>query len=424
MNQVIDFSTLTWVKNELDATLKEARQSLEAHVEDPQDEAQLGFLAAHLHQVYGTLQMVELYGASLLAEEMEQVAKAITDESVSQHDDACEVLMRAILQLPDYLERLIAGYQDIPLVLLPLLNDLRAVRGDHLLSANAMFSPDLGATLPESLRGDTSDGDLQVQARGLRHRFQLGLLGWFREKDVENSLNALSEVLDSLQAHSGDARALRLWWIAAGLAEALCADESETGVAVKRLMGQVDRSIKHLIDEGEAAMAAEVGDDLLKNLLFYVAQAPASASERILSIQSTFRLKELLPSEDELAAAQESLTGQNADLFATVGTAIREELTRLKDKLDIALRSGCKDSEQITPLVESLRSLGDTLGMLSLGAARSAVIAKAEDLQDCVDSETVPPETSLMDVASTLLFVESSVDGMGSGRSVSANGAK
>ena len=424
MNQVIDFSTLTWVKNELDATLKEARQSLEAHVEDPQDEAQLGFLAAHLHQVYGTLQMVELYGASLLAEEMEQVAKAITDESVSQHDDACEVLMRAILQLPDYLERLIAGYQDIPLVLLPLLNDLRAVRGDNLLSANAMFSPDLGATLPESLRRDSSGSDLQVQARGLRHRFQLGLLGWFREKDVKNSLNAISEVLDSLQAHSGDARALRLWWVAAGLAEALCAEEFESGAAVKRLMGQVDRRIKHLIDEGEAAMAAEVGDDLLKNLLFYVAQAPASTSERILSIQSTFRLKELLPSEDELAAAQESLTGQNADLFATVGTAIREELTRLKDKLDIALRNGCKDSQEIIPLIDSLRSLGDTLGMLSLGAARSAVIAKAEDLQDCVDSETVPPETSLMDVASTLLFVESSVDGMGSGRSVSASGAK
>ena len=96
--------------------------------------------------------MVELYGASLLAEEMEQVAKAIADESVSQHDDACEVLMRAILQLPDYLERLIAGYQDIPLVLLPLLNDLRAVRGENLLSENSMFSPDLDAPMPESLR--------------------------------------------------------------------------------------------------------------------------------------------------------------------------------------------------------------------------------------------------------------------------------
>ena len=110
MNQVIDFSTLTWVKKELDDTLKEARQALEAHVENPQDEAQPGFLAAHLHQVYGTLQMVELYGASLLAEEMEKVARAIADQSVTRREDACEALMGAMLQLPDYLDRDICDF--------------------------------------------------------------------------------------------------------------------------------------------------------------------------------------------------------------------------------------------------------------------------------------------------------------------------
>ena len=134
MNQAIDLSTLTWVKNELDQTLREARQSLEAHVETPADKAQLEMLVGHLHQVFGTLQMVELYGASMLAEEMECVGRAIADDSVSQHDEACEVLMRAILQLPDYLDRLMTGQRDIPLVLLPILNDLRAVRGANLLS--------------------------------------------------------------------------------------------------------------------------------------------------------------------------------------------------------------------------------------------------------------------------------------------------
>jgi hypothetical protein len=159
MNQAINFNTLTWVKNELDQTLREARQSLEAHVEIPEDGAQLELLAGHLHQVFGTLQMVELYGASLLAEEMECVARAIAGNTVSQHDDACEVLMRAILQLPDYLDRLIAGHRDIPLVLLPILNDLRAVRGENLLSENAMFSPNLDALLPETIVGKAVAGE-------------------------------------------------------------------------------------------------------------------------------------------------------------------------------------------------------------------------------------------------------------------------
>jgi chemosensory pili system protein ChpA (sensor histidine kinase/response regulator) len=417
MNQAIDFSTLTWVKTELDDTLKEARQSLEAHVENPQDEAQLGFLSAHLHQVYGTLHMVELYGASLLAEEMEQVAKAIADKTVTRHDDACDVLMRAILQLPDYLDRLIAGYRDIPLVLLPLLNDLRAVRGEDLLSENYMFSPDFEAVLPESVVTADADADIQKNAKALRHRFQLGLLGWFKGSGTQDALTAMGEVLEGLQGLSSNDKSARLWWVAAGVVDALREDVLDGSVAVKRLMGQVDRQIKSVLDLGESAVAQSMPRELFKNLLFYAGQA-RGAGTRVAEIQSTYKLQDLLPGEEELAAARESLTGQNADLFATVAVAVKEELGRLKDTLDIVLRNGCKDTTELQPLADSLRSLGDTLGMLSLGAAREAVNAKSNDLQSSIDAEEIPADTSLMDVASTLLFVESSVDGMGSGRAV------
>ena len=254
MNQVIDFSTLAWVKKELDDTLKEARRSLEAHVDNPQDEAQLGFLAAHLHQVYGTLQMVELYGASLLAEEMEQVAKAIADNTVGRREDACEVLMRAILQLPDYLDRLIAGYRDIPLVLLPVLNDLRAVRGENLLSENSMFSPNLNATLPESVTRRDAEGNIQGHSRDLRHRFQLGLLGWFRQSNTQQALESMTDVLERLQNLSTSDHLASLWWVASGMVDALKAQALDSSASVKRLMGQVDRQIKCIADEGEAAL--------------------------------------------------------------------------------------------------------------------------------------------------------------------------
>jgi len=423
MNQVIDFSKLSWVKKELDETLKEARQSLETYVENPEDKAQLRFLDAHLHQVYGTLQMVELYSASLLAEEMEQVTKAIAGDSVKQHDNACEILMRAILQLPDYLERLISGGRDIPLVLLPVLNDLRAIRGESQLSENFMFSPDLNVELPESFTNRKNDGDFQEHAGALRHRFQLGLLGWLRGDNARDALGCMVDVLDCLQSISASDHVARLWWVAAGLADALKGDALENNVSIKRLMGQVDRQIKCVTDHGEDALAQNVSEDIVKNLLFYVGQA-RSAGQRVAEIQSTYHLMDAFPGEDELTAAQESLTGQNADLFDTVAIAVKEELARLKDTLDIVLRNGCRDLEELEPLIVSLRSLGDTLGMLSLDAPRKAVLSKADDLRRYVDSGEVPPDTLLMDVASVLLLVESSVEDMGSGRAVPDSEAK
>ena len=71
----IDFTTLNWVKQELDETLKQARQALEAYIEDQTDKSQLKYCSTYMHQVQGTLRMVELYGAAMVIEEMEKDPK-------------------------------------------------------------------------------------------------------------------------------------------------------------------------------------------------------------------------------------------------------------------------------------------------------------------------------------------------------------
>ncbi|MDO6805540.1 hypothetical protein Q4595_24010, partial [Wenyingzhuangia sp. 1_MG-2023] len=88
-----------------------------------------------------TLQMVEFYGAALLAEEMEAVAAALADGQLRNERDGLEVLMQAIIQLPHYLDHVKVGRRDLPVVLLPILNELRSARGDSMLSETALFSP-------------------------------------------------------------------------------------------------------------------------------------------------------------------------------------------------------------------------------------------------------------------------------------------
>ena len=150
-----DYVALEWVKGEIAETLKQARQALEAFVENPQDSTRMRFCQTYVHQVHGTLQMVEFFGAALLAEEMEHLSQALIDGRVANQGEALEVLMQAILQLPIYLDRIQTARRDLPMVVLPLLNDLRAARGEKLLSETSLFSPDLSARAaalsPESL---------------------------------------------------------------------------------------------------------------------------------------------------------------------------------------------------------------------------------------------------------------------------------
>ena len=77
-----DYLALDWVRGEIQETLNQAQQALEAFVDTPDDATRMRFCQAHLHQVYGTLQMVEFYGAALLAEEMEKLAQALLEGRV------------------------------------------------------------------------------------------------------------------------------------------------------------------------------------------------------------------------------------------------------------------------------------------------------------------------------------------------------
>ena len=371
---------LRWVKNELDAVLSQASQSLQHYLESDGEAGQLIEVKEALQQVSGTLQMVELYGAAMLVTEAVELIQALTDGGVKNQEDALEILMRVMLQLPDYLEHIEAGNHDIPIVLLPLMNDLRAARNAELLTEKVLFLPELDAApLPESasdLNGE-AEHDAQSLAKKLRHHFELGLLGWFRNKNVTASLNRLKGVTDRLQASAKHDASKRLWWTTSALIEALAVGGLETGVAVKTLIGRIDREIKRLIDKGEAAFADSIPDDLVKNILYYVAQA-APQGDCVKQVKLAFSLQELLPQKTDLDNLRERISGLNAEVLGTVSAAIHEDLAEVKDKLEIFVNSQDKNVDQLDTLVTRLNGIADTVGMLGLGESREKVQEEAE----------------------------------------------
>lgn len=61
LRDAMSHAALGWVKPELDETLRQVRNEVEYYAEDPSDAGRMRFCAGYLHQVQGTLRMVELY---------------------------------------------------------------------------------------------------------------------------------------------------------------------------------------------------------------------------------------------------------------------------------------------------------------------------------------------------------------------------
>jgi chemosensory pili system protein ChpA (sensor histidine kinase/response regulator) len=409
----IDFTTLGWVKPQIDETLLQARQALEAYVEDPADASLMRFCATYLHQVQGTLRMVELYGAAMLTEEMEALAQALLDDKAPDRDESYTVLMRGLVQLPDYLERVQAGNKDIPIVLLPLLNELRGCRKEAPLAESALFAPNLEHGLPSDVPGARAplpSGDLRQRVTALRARFQMLLAAWLRAP-ASADFNGLRQTLDQLCAISNTLPARRLWWIASGVLEGLQEGmlDERAAEAAKQQFGRVDRAIKAMQDDGEQVLADEDRRDLNQSLLYLIAQGK-SGSSRCDSIRKTYALNALLPSPEELEQARGSMSGHNRVLLDTVSQALKEDLLRVKEALDIFLRREGGDAAELAPQAETLHRVGDTLGMLGLGVPRRVVGEQREILEAIAHGQRPAAEDTLMDVAGALLFVDASLD--------------
>ena len=417
---VIDANTLKWVKSEIDETLKQAQTSLEAYVEDTDDESQMRFCINYLHQVHGTLQMVELHGAALAVEEMEKLSQAIFDDNVNNKDDAYETLMHGILQVPDYLEHLLAGNPDMPVVLLPLLNDIRAARNEALLSEGALFTPDLSVEAPAVEFTVSSQGQgLPSLASKLRHNYHLGLLSWFQNKNPKAGLQKISDVISELTKAAESDEARRVFWIAGSLVESLKDDGVDTSVAVKMLMGHVDRQIKKIIDEGELALDEAPPAELEKNLLYYVATS-TSAGEATKEVKEAFNLKDIMPDMATVEQARADLTAPNAALMETVSSVIIEDINKIKDNLDVFVRTDDKNLSVLEDVHSSLVQMGDTLAMLNLGVQREAVLKQANIISDIVSGNQEAKDAELMEIAAAMIAVENSLSEVSTAKAASS----
>jgi len=413
LRDAIDTTTLGWVKPELDATLRLAREEIEAFAENPAQTAHMKSCAAHMHQVHGTLRMIELYAPAMVAEEMERLSLSLLRGEVTDRDEACAALMRGVVQLPDYLERLQGGHRDIPIVLLPLLNELRATRGETGLSESVLFSPDLDRPLPENLPAPAPTAakpardEIATQLGALRD----ALAAW-PEDGAPADAAQLAKAIDALLAQVDTEPLRRMLWVASSVAGALRDGALAANRGVRQAFAGVEREARQTLVEDSFAFSAPRADaaaEPTRQLLYHVAHSE-SQHPALNSLRQTFDLAGQMPSEDELEHARGSLSGRNRALLDTVSAAIKEDLLRVKDALDLHLRTKQTDVNELRPQVDALTRVSDTLGMMGLGVARNVVIQQRDAMREIVSGRRAADEGALLDVAGALLYVDASLD--------------
>lgn len=418
-----NFTALDWVAGEIGETLNEAASALEAYVANTDDATRIRFCLNHLHQVFNILQMVELHGGALLAEEMEKLTQALLDKTVTNTKDAHEVLMRAILQLPIYLERVKKLRSDDPAALMGLLNDLRAIRGENLFTESQLFAPDLRAAhQANGPRVRFDDEKYHEVMKKLRHMYEAVMVNIMRDRDYDEHLPALRKVFENFRKVCQGTVRVALWDIGLALVEGIESDTISGSVTLNSLLREVDKEIRHMANKGIASLDEPVSEELLKNLLYYIARSQASTPE-ILSVRQNYRLDRALPGV-AASDADGDFGVVDPEAVRAVVVALNEEFHRAKEIFDNYVSGQENNNTALAPAVVIFKQASDTLAVLGLGELRKTVETMIRDLQKYIDKGELVSADALLDLASRLMEVEISLNSrFNSGTQVATDGA-
>jgi len=405
-----DYKALEWVRGEIDNTLRTATDALQSHLDAP-DPAALQTSLEALHQISGSLQMVECHSATLLAEELEQLNQALLDDEVDQVSAAVQTLVDASAQLPIYLDRLAQGQDDSRALILPAVNQLRAARGADELSEDALFHPDLGGPPASS---DHSGIELFRQnnvlqlVRKLRQMYELALLGWLREVDVEANLNYLGKAVSRLALLTEKTPVAALWRISDVFTSALASGRLARSAAVVELLRQLDSELKHLLENPVEVVSLSPDDDLLKDLLHQLAQADSEQADQAEALSTNTQSTEAATetaSTDSAAADESSQSGLNPAQDAIIQDA-SAGLERVKDALAEFAESRW-DTSTLATVPAEMGSLRSDLDEVPL--------PEADEVLRCIDGyisqqlmvdDEVPEATDMDALADAIIGVQ------------------
>ena len=408
MSLEFDIGPLSWVKDEIDRALDEALVKIAEFAATPSDPAPLRACQSHVHQVTGALAMVGLEGVQRFAEEVERYAAALEKGQASASAEHAETLSAALRALRVYIQGLADGASDIPLRLFPEFKAMQLAQGAEQVQESELFFPDLFNT-PTGLKTFVpKDVELPVYLNEQGQKYRKLLVQWLKTPNDQELLAGMRAALEAVERAQALPSQKTLWWVAAGLIDAIAAGAVQLDKNCRQLLLQLERQI-HYLAQGNA----KPNNRLLRDVLYYAAVA-APETEHLREIQQVFELEKYRQSDAETVTAPSIAAQADTGL-----DSLKAGLTALKDSW-MQVSTGDADQRQAFQQQTLTLSTNAEASSPALQRALAHVAVAARLL-----SEKPAPLDAMfsIEMATTLLMLESALAASGKAQADALEGA-
>jgi chemosensory pili system protein ChpA (sensor histidine kinase/response regulator) len=397
--QSFDIGPLSWVKAEIEHSLNEARVHLDKFAQNPAEAKAAKYAVTHLHQVTGALSMVGLGAATAFNEEVERLTSSLETDPNARSNMAERILAAkgAMNALSGYLDRLMSGEADRPMMLSSSYLRVNRARGATDASESDLFSPDLTVALPV-VEDTVALPKSEMMAEAVKQRrsmYQAGLLKLLRDKDMVGGARDMRNATLAIEALQSTAPSRAFWYAAGGFFDAVGANPAEAGALAVQLFGKIDQQIKLLIEGVQ-----KVPEKLFRDILLVIGRSKAQ-TERLRRIRELYRLDELLAVPDSTGDASDD------EGVKAVVRALREQVQSQKDNW-LKFTGGNRNA--IEPYVSQAENLFRTSQRQSNSNFTQLIQALGAVGAHLKKTLSPPSEAQALEVATAFLFLESSLE--------------
>jgi len=404
--------TFGWIKDALEGSM-DAVMSQVVQVEREDDYSLLESAPKNLHQIHGSLLMVELEAAGMLAQDLETLCNNISlAETSGEKALSLKAFRRGMAALQGYVDAIARQRPVSPLVLVDQINNVRGLIGGDLITSFDLFEPplDLLDVGEAGYDGKPIPADLRVRlVTQLRKKYRRALLRWLNGKVKSSESKAYLEKISSLLHHLGKVSSLdvsrQLWWVASGFVDAVGSGELDSEKEIKSQFARLDEEISRLEEESAVNIATDPPDHLLRKMLFYIGSVGEVSSSNIDKISGALELGKWFG-------------GMDADYKVVVETS--SKLEKIKNDF------GSNDFDDVEILVSEsfagyegdakdkiLKEFGSKLGKLSSLAEQHDVLPVKSLVDHVVNAvhavdkseESIRKTAADIKIASALLFL-------------------
>jgi len=373
--------------------------SLMQLLEDAAEGVDADVFHQHLKALGGAVTVLELPSASTLVDTMMMVAE---DPAHLMSGSSGEKALYSALQcLKAYLQQLPQQQHDNLLLLLPEINELRAVLALPALDERMAVQGCVPEYLPVDQVGLRTEDERDV-VRSVRRLFQQGLVHALKDANRQAAIKVMAHGVHRLRKTLTDSAERDYWSLVFEILSAM--HRGALGFEQSRLktLMAVERQLRAMEENVDSAKFYPL--DVQQLLLAYFALSGLQ-SDGALKLAERLGVSSPGISSQEIAASRDLFGGDSGRPLNVLVAAIAEQVDQLHQQLDEDMASQDGDGERREALAAGFRMLGEFCEQcdLKLASQRCDVhVASVERLQN-----GQLPMRLYEQLADTLLYLDS-----------------